>query len=204
MDLGVVKDIEGSSPRTQDNATDTGEAALLERCKEKYVQDGDDVTQRQKSNADRVSISSEVDLTQVHLEDAEHSINCITNDHRTSSGDDGSSKTVQSATENAPSSSSSKERTISSQPQSPSISSVSNDGETDQERGSETNGHEQGEVGPGRGNLAVDSKDLPSQLHRIWGASPPGRADKLSVMRDMLEHREELDKILSRLVVAKV
>lgn len=48
------------------------------------------------------------------------------------------------------------------------------------------------------------SNDLPAQLSRLWGASPPNRAEELAVVRDMLGHREELDGILSKLMATKV
>lgn len=58
--------------------------------------------------------------------------------------------------------------------------------------------------GGGGGEREHRLNDLPSQLHRIWGASPPDRDEGLAVMRDMLGYRHELDAILSRLVAVKV
>lgn len=94
----------------------------------------------------------------------------------------------------------------SSQPGCSPVSSASNDGgcSTDGERSS--NGKEEAssdaEAGPVQ--VGAASNDLPTQLNRIWGASPPDRAEGLGVMRDMLGHREELDIIISRLMAAKV
>lgn len=57
----------------------------------------------------------------------------------------------------------------------------------------------------GGSQACTGSDDLPTQLTRLWGtSSPPDRADELAAMRNMLEHRKNLDAILSRLMVAKV
>lgn len=84
-------------------------------------------------------------------------------------------------------------------------------GGTDGEERSSTEGKhnnwpEMGSKGDARGSggRAGHPNDLPTQLNRIWGASPPGRVEGLAVMREMLGYRDELDGILSRLVAAKV
>lgn len=77
---------------------------------------------------------------------------------------------------------------------------------TDEERSLESAGEEQ-EDGRGSGGPQADagSDDLPTQLTRLWGvSSPPDREEGLKTMRNMLEHRDDLDAILSRLMSAKV
>lgn len=91
-------------------------------------------------------------------------------------------------------------------PKSSSVSSASS-GETDQERNSaytEEHLHTH-DVGSAQGGVhGTGSDDLPIQLNRLWRAAPPDHIKSLSVMRDMLGHRQDLDGILSRLVDAKV
>lgn len=91
-------------------------------------------------------------------------------------------------------------------------SSDAGSGGTDEEERSSTEGryHNQPETGIKETNQGRDGggkdrpNDLPTQLNRIWGASPPDRAEGLAVMRDMLGYRAKLDGILSRLVAAEV
>lgn len=80
-------------------------------------------------------------------------------------------------------------------------SSSSTGSETDEEV-SKNGRNDEGK--PGQGKVSADFNRLPAQLSRLWGASPPDRSKGLAVMRDMVGYREELDGILSRLVVAKV
>lgn len=77
---------------------------------------------------------------------------------------------------------------------------------TDEDQSLESAEEEQDD-GRGSGEPQADagSDDLPTQLTRLWGtSSPPDRAEGLKAMRNMLEHRENLDVILSRLMAAKV
>lgn len=60
------------------------------------------------------------------------------------------------------------------------------------------------DVGDGFSGEEDEPGDLPSQLSRVWGASPPDRAEKLAVIQDMLGYRGELDGILSKLMSVKV
>lgn len=99
----------------------------------------------------------------------------------------------------------------SSSPTGSNSSEADSSGGTDGEERSSTEGrhHEQPdkeskEENQGGGGEKDHPNDLPTQLNRIWGASPPDRAEGLAVMRDMLGYRAELDGILSRLVAVKV
>lgn len=104
---------------------------------------------------------------------------------------------------------------LSSPTSSSSNSEADSSGGTDGEERSSTEGkhHKQPEMdikeatpggGGGGGGWADHTNDLPTQLNRVWGASPPDRAEGLAVMRDMVGYRDELDGILSRLVAVKV
>lgn len=101
------------------------------------------------------------------------------------------------------------DRNSSSVPSSPPGSPAAHGGSsttTDEERSLESAEEEQDD-GRGSGGPEADagSDDLPTQLTRLWGtSSPPDRAEGIQAMRDMLEHRENLDVILSRLMAAKV
>lgn len=90
-----------------------------------------------------------------------------------------------------------------------SISSEADSGGTDGEERSSTEGrhHNQPEMDSteeNKGGGEDHMNDLPTQLKRVWGASPPDRNEGLAIVRDMLGHRAQLDGILSRLVAFKV
>ncbi|CAM9808914.1 unnamed protein product [Ectocarpus sp. 6 AP-2014] len=85
-----------------------------------------------------------------------------------------------------------------------SVSSQGGGGETDEEERSSTEGNQHGQAEPHSNPDEVDHlNDLPSKLHRLWGTSPPDRAEGLAVLRNMLGYRKELDGILSRHVPTK-
>ncbi|CAM9331727.1 unnamed protein product [Ectocarpus sp. 12 AP-2014] len=85
-----------------------------------------------------------------------------------------------------------------------SFSSRGAGGETDEEERSSTEGKQHGQAELHSSPDKVDhSNDLPSKLHRLWGTSPPDRAEGLAVLRNMLGYRKELDGILSRHVPIK-
>ncbi|CAM9717326.1 unnamed protein product, partial [Ectocarpus sp. 4 AP-2014] len=85
-----------------------------------------------------------------------------------------------------------------------SVSSQGTGGETDEEERSSTEGKQHGQAELHSSPDEVDhSNDLPSKLHRLWGTSPPDRAEGLAVLRNMLGYRKELDAILSRHVPTK-
>lgn len=86
-----------------------------------------------------------------------------------------------------------------------SVSSQGGGGETDEEERSSTEGKQHGQAKPHSSTDEADhSNDLPSQLQRLWGTSPPDRVEGLAVLRNMLGYRKELDGILSRHVPTKV
>lgn len=86
-----------------------------------------------------------------------------------------------------------------------SVSSQGGGGETDEEERSSTEGNQNGQAEPHSSTDEADhSNDLPSQLNRLWGTSPPDRAEGLAALRNMLGCRKELDGILSRHVSTKV
>ncbi len=74
------------------------------------------------------------------------------------------------------------------------------------QNGVEVELHDEAGQGAGDGVSGGEDEpnDLPSQLSRLWGASPPDRAEKLELIKDMLGYRGELDGILSKLMSAKV
>lgn len=76
---------------------------------------------------------------------------------------------------------------------------------TDAEERSSSGGNEERDQDSDADGCTLDhSSDLDTQLKRLWGGSPPNQAEELTVMRDILGHREELDNILSRLMVSNV
>lgn len=86
-----------------------------------------------------------------------------------------------------------------------SVSSQGGGGETDEEERRSTEDNQNGQAEPHSSPNEVDhSTDLPSKLHRLWGTSPPDRAEGLAVLRNMLGYRIELDGILSRHMPTKV
>lgn len=81
-------------------------------------------------------------------------------------------------------------------------------GESDQNKGIEYKDdiHHCDGVGSRESPAAVTDavSDLPSQLRKMWRGEPPARQQSLAILRDMLESRQEVDDILSTLVIEEV